>query len=264
MRKRPPSNVPVDYSAYPGKSEAFVPNFLLKEWMVGAVVLVGFLVLAVSQPAPLGELADPTDTNFVPIPDWYFLFLYQVLKYPYFSGAFKVLGAVIVPAVAFIALLLTPFLDTGTERRWYRRPIASGIMLLTLLSMIYLTKVAWDEYIDTLISRGIDPSTVTGTTGSKPTPPSREPSVKIVDANSEGHNAYKRSTCVSCHAADLSGQGGLPALLAIGDKYSKEEILTIIHEGTGTMSAQYEANLSQGLTEEEIDLIAEWLSIQKK
>lgn len=45
---------PPDYTAYPGKSEAFIPNFLLKEWMVGVVVLVGILVLTISEPAPLG------------------------------------------------------------------------------------------------------------------------------------------------------------------------------------------------------------------
>lgn len=53
--------IPRDYSAYPGKSEAFIPNFLLKEWMVGVVVLVGMLVLVMSDPAPLGYPADPEE-----------------------------------------------------------------------------------------------------------------------------------------------------------------------------------------------------------
>ena len=56
--------IPKDYSAYPGKSEAFIPNFLLKEWMVGVVVLVGMLVLVMSDPAPLGYPADPKNTAF--------------------------------------------------------------------------------------------------------------------------------------------------------------------------------------------------------
>lgn len=76
---------PPDYSAYPGKSEAFIPNFLLKEWMVGVVVLVGILVLTISEPAPLGFPANPGAT-VIPVPDWYFLFLYQYLKLPYASG----------------------------------------------------------------------------------------------------------------------------------------------------------------------------------
>src|SRR5690606_37126426 len=81
VRKVQRTNIPKDYSAYPGKSEAFIPNFLLKEWMVGAVVLVGFMVLVMTHKAPLGYPADPTNTAFIPMPDWYFLFLYQFLKY---------------------------------------------------------------------------------------------------------------------------------------------------------------------------------------
>lgn len=50
--KRTP-NIPPDYSEFPGKTEPFWPNFLLREWMVGAVVLIGFLVLTVSHEPPL-------------------------------------------------------------------------------------------------------------------------------------------------------------------------------------------------------------------
>ena len=73
-------NIPKDYSEYPGKTEAFWPNFLLKEWLVGAVFLIGFLVLTVVHAPPLERMADPTDTGYIPLPDWYFLFLYQLLK----------------------------------------------------------------------------------------------------------------------------------------------------------------------------------------
>lgn len=48
-------NIPKDYSEYPGKTEAFWPNFLLKEWMVGAVFLIGYLCLTVAHPSPLEE-----------------------------------------------------------------------------------------------------------------------------------------------------------------------------------------------------------------
>ena len=80
-------NIPKDYSEYPGKTEAFWPDFLLKEWMVGAVFLIGYLILTVAHPSPLEGPADPTDTGYIPLPDWYFLFLYQLLKYEFASGA---------------------------------------------------------------------------------------------------------------------------------------------------------------------------------
>ena len=103
-------NIPKDYSEYPGKTEAFWPNFLLKEWMVGAVFLVGFLCLTVAHPSPLERIADPSDTAYIPMPDWYFLFLYQLLKYTYASGPYNVIGALVIPGLAFGALLLLHFL----------------------------------------------------------------------------------------------------------------------------------------------------------
>src|SRR5699024_8533892 len=93
--------IPKDYSEYPGRTEAFWPNFLLKEWLVGAVFLVGFLCLTIAHPAPLESMADPTDTSYLPLPDWYFLWIYQLIKYKFASGPFFVLGALVIPGLAF-------------------------------------------------------------------------------------------------------------------------------------------------------------------
>lgn len=116
-------NIPKDYSEYPGKTEAFWPNFLLKEWMVGAVFLVGYLCLTIAHPSPLERIADPTDTAYIPLPDWYFLFLYQLLKYTYASGPYNAIGSMVIPGLAFGALLLAPFLDRGPERSPAKRPL---------------------------------------------------------------------------------------------------------------------------------------------
>lgn len=115
------STVPRDYSEYPGRTEAFWPNFLLKEWLVGSVFLVGFLTATLVAPPPLENLADPTNASYYPLPDWYFLFLYQLLKYNFASGPYTLLGMLILPGLAFGALLLAPFLDNGPGRRPPRR-----------------------------------------------------------------------------------------------------------------------------------------------
>ena len=61
-------------------------------------------------------MADPTDSSYIPMPDWYFLFLYQLLKYSYASNEFIIFGTVIIPWLAFGALLLAPFLDCVLNR----------------------------------------------------------------------------------------------------------------------------------------------------
>jgi menaquinol-cytochrome c reductase cytochrome b/c subunit len=264
-----------DYSAYPGKSEVFIPNFLLKEWMVATVFMVGLLVLVVSKPAPLGYPADPTNSQFLPIPDWYFLFLYQLLKYPYTAGDFKILGTVVVPGIMFGALTLVPFLDTGKERRFTLRPITTILMSLSLVATIYLTAVSWHHYQVELEAKGITPEHIereeelkAARSAGKPAPKPADKNAAlpaIVAADDPGAKLYAKSTCITCHQADLKGmKGAIPALLGTGDKYDKTAILNIIKNGQGSMTAQYQPNKDKGLSDADIDSIATWLSKQKK
>lgn len=268
VRKRDYSNVvPPDYSAYPGKSEAFIPNFLLKEWMVGVVVLVGFLVLTVAHPAPLGYPADPLNGAFIPMPDWYFLFMYQLLKYPYTSEDFIVLGTLGFPGILFGGLLLAPFLDTGKERRFYRRPIASAAMVLSLVACTYLTWVSWDHYQHELSINGTIPEHIEREIKAEeavekglPRPiPGKEKIAAMVDADDPAFTeTMTAAACISCHGVELEG-GGAPTLRGVGDHLNKEELVDIITNGKGEGMPAFKESLSA----EQIDQIATWLSKQK-
>src|SRR5690625_5881713 len=110
------SQIPKDYSEYPGRTEAFWPNFLLKEWLVGSVFLVGFLCLVLAHPAALEGVADPTTIGYITLIDWYFLFLYELLKYEFARETNIIMGIMIFTVLAFGALLFAPFLDTGPCR----------------------------------------------------------------------------------------------------------------------------------------------------
>ncbi|MGZ0086107.1 c-type cytochrome [Caldibacillus thermoamylovorans] len=228
-------NIPKDYSEYPGKTEAFWPNFLLKEWLVGSVFLIGFLCLTVAHPSPLERIADPTDTTYVPLPDWYFLFLYQLLKYSYASGPYTVVGAIIMPGLAFTALLLAPFLDRGPERRPWKRPVATGMMLLTLAAMIYLT---WESVVTHDWKKAAEQGKIRA-------------EVKI-DTNAEGYKIAQANTCTSCHGQNLSGGAG-PSLIGTGLK--PEEIAKIAKQGKGNMPA----GVFKG-TDEELKKLSEFIA----
>lgn len=268
IRKRDRSStVPPDYTAYPGKSEAFIPNFLLKEWMVGVVVLVGFLVLVIAEPAPLGYPADPLNSSFIPMPDWYFLFLYQLLKYPYTSGDYVAFGVVGMSGLPFIALLLAPFLDRGKERRFYRRPIASSLMLLSLAAIVYLTWFSWDHYQHELEVNGIIPEHIEREEKAKaavekglPRPiPGKENIPAMVAADDPAFKTMQEAQCIACHGGELEGGAG-PALRGVGDRLSKEELVDVITNGrnNGAMPP-YKDQLSS----EQIEQIAVWLEKQK-
>lgn len=256
---------PPDYTAFPGKSEAFIPNFLLKEWMVGCVVLVGFLVWVMAEAAPLGYPADPTNASFIPMPDWYFLFLYQFLKYPYVSQDYVLLGTIGVPAIMFGALLLAPFLDTGKERRFYRRPIASSLMLLSLAAVTYLTVVSWSHYQDQLEEKGIVPEhheraekvrEALERGEERPSFLKTDATPALIEADDPAFSIVE-AQCISCHAADLGGGAG-PSLIGIGNRLSSEEIAEIITHGTEGGMPAFEGLIS----DEEITQISEWLAKQ--
>ncbi|WP_066193231.1 MULTISPECIES: menaquinol-cytochrome c reductase cytochrome b/c subunit [Gracilibacillus] len=232
--------IPKDYSEYPGRTEAFWPNFLLTEWLAGAVFLVGFLCLVVAHPAPLEKVADPTDTAYLPLPDWYFLFLYQLLKYKFASASFFVLGAIVMPGLAFGALFLAPFLDKGKERRPHKRPITTGLMIFAFIAVFWLTyeaaaHVNWEEKAE----------------NNQPVWPDDQPSVEI-DESDPGFEVYQANSCVNCHGDDLAGTGSAPAL--IGSEHTVDEVKDIAVNGIGTMPAdQFDGS------EEELQQLAEFI-----
>ncbi|MCR8642262.1 c-type cytochrome [Paenibacillus sp. N1-5-1-14] len=272
VRKSKGFITPPDYTSYPGKSEAFIPNFLLKEWMVAVVALVGVLCLVMSDPAPLGYPANPMAT-VIPMPDWYFLFMYQLLKYPYAAGDFVIVGTMLVPGIMFGALILAPFLDTGKERRFYKRPIASSIMLVTLAAVTYLTVFSWHHYQLELKEKGMVPEHIkreeelhaqkaAAGGGNKGEAPKKAASA-IVAKDDPGYEVFQKSSCIQCHGGDLKGKIG-PTLIGIGDKHPKDELMKIVKEGIGGMGAQYDANKNLGLSDADIDKMVSWLALQKK
>src|ERR671929_1593689 len=87
---------------------------------------------------PWTDKADPGTTNFVPRPDWYFYFLFYLLRIFKWPNS-VVLGTVGIPTLCLILLLAMPFIDLRRERRLLRRPVAVVAAVLTALSMGVLT-----------------------------------------------------------------------------------------------------------------------------
>ncbi|MBO8154967.1 MAG: c-type cytochrome [Bacillaceae bacterium] len=228
--------IPKDYSEYPGKTEPFWPNFLLKEWLVGAVFLIGFLSLTIAAPSPLEKEADPTDAAYIPLPDWYFLFLYQFLKYEFASGDYVVIGTVIIPGLAFGALLLAPFLDKGKGRRPHQRPIAVSMMLIGVISTIWLTyeavaHVDWEARAE--MGKIVE-------------------EVEI-DKTVPGYEVYSNQSCIQCHGGNLEGSPAGPTLIGTGR--TVDEIKDIAVNGIGKMPA----DAFQG-SDEELQQLAEFIA----
>ena len=84
------------------------------------------------------EEADPGTTDFIPRPDWYFYFLFYLLRIFKWPES-VVLGTVGIPTIALVILLALPFLDLRRERRLGRRPVAIVALIVTVIAMGTLT-----------------------------------------------------------------------------------------------------------------------------
>jgi ubiquinol-cytochrome c reductase cytochrome b subunit len=120
----------------PGEAKPFYPYHALKDTIANAIVFAALLTFAVMVRAPLDSIADPTDAAYVPRPEWYFLSLFQLLKY--FPGPLEPLATVVIPGAAVGLLFALPFLDRRADRHPAKRPLVlvgfalAGIGLTTL------------------------------------------------------------------------------------------------------------------------------------
>jgi mono/diheme cytochrome c family protein len=130
------------YEEQKKKGVPFFPNILFKDAVISLVVFAALIGLAFFVGAPLEERADPADTNYTPRPEWYFLFLFQLLKY--FPGRLEVIGAIVIPTIVILLLAGLPLLDRSPRRHFTRRPlviagtslVVVGILVLTVLSIV--------------------------------------------------------------------------------------------------------------------------------
>jgi quinol-cytochrome oxidoreductase complex cytochrome b subunit len=122
-------------------SEPFHPRQVFMDAVVMVVVFLVLVLLATFVPFPLADKANPADTSFVPIPEWYFLFYYELLKH--IHGPLEPVATWILPAVVILVMLLWPFLDRQkTVRAPASRPAGMIIGVLFLVTVFSLLGVS--------------------------------------------------------------------------------------------------------------------------
>jgi menaquinol-cytochrome c reductase cytochrome b/c subunit len=152
------------------------------------------------------EPADPATTNFVPRPDWYFYFLFYLLRIFKWPDS-VILGTVGIPTIALIIAFILPFVDRRMERRLTRRPVAVIAAILVVISMGVLT------YKGATAKEALASEVVQAV----PTWAQREGFANNKDAV-EGAKVFASSGCTACHTYLGTGSSnlGAPDLSAIG------------------------------------------------
>ncbi len=123
------------------KGVPFFPDIIFKDAIVSLLVFLILTALAYFVGVQTEARANPADTSYTPRPEWYFLFLFQLLKY--FPGKLEVIGVIVIPTLVIALLVALPFIDRNPKRFFLNRPFASlsalavvaGIGTLTILAV---------------------------------------------------------------------------------------------------------------------------------
>jgi menaquinol-cytochrome c reductase cytochrome b/c subunit len=183
-----------DYSVLKAQGKPFFPYAVAKDGAMACVVLAVIITLSLVLGAGQGPKANPTTTSYVPRPDWYFFFLFELLRVVKPSSLTQ-LATIGVPTIGMILLFLLPFYDRGPERRPERRPIATLTFVVVVAAMALLTYKG---------AHAGDPTTIGMAT------PAR-----IVQAGGTtlaeyeaGKAVVAQSGCLACHKIGENGNDG--------------------------------------------------------
>ena len=127
------------------RGERFWPDSIFKDAVIALAIFVVLILLASFVGVPVEPKADPSDSSYIPRPEWYFLFLFKFLalygQIP-LLGKIEWLATVIVPSIAILLLVVLPFIDGKPERHYSKRVLPISIMGILVVSMVTLTMMS--------------------------------------------------------------------------------------------------------------------------
>ena len=200
-----------EYTLLKAQGKPFFPYAVAKDSLMACVVLFSIIVMALMFGAELGPKADPTTTTYVPRPEWYFFFLFELLRVikPAILTPLATIG---VPTICIVLLIILPFVDRSPERRPERRPIATIAGIFTIVAMGYLTYL--------------------GAAAGSP----NQIDLEVAEKYEAGKLVVAQSGCLACHKIGHNGNDGPgPDLTDIGEKLPKAAILRTLENPTAPM-----------------------------
>jgi quinol-cytochrome oxidoreductase complex cytochrome b subunit len=218
-----------EYEVLKKKGKPFFPYAVLKDSAMALIVVGVIIAMSILLGAEQGPKVDPTSTTYVPRPEWYFFFLFELLRIikPPELVPIATIG---IPTICMVLLLLLPFYDRGPERNPARRPLATTAGILTILAMGYLT--------------------FAGATTGSPFEVEGQPA-----KYKAGEEIVASSGCLACHKLGDNGNNGPgPELTHIGARIPRAAIIRSVEIGPSIMPS------FRGLPQKKLDELADFLS----
>ena len=200
-----------EYGILKAQGKPFFPYAVLKDGTMAMITLIVIILLSLILGAELGPKADPTTTSYTPRPEWYFFFLFELLRVIK-PPALVFIATVGIPTVCMVLLILLPFIDRNPERNPAKRPIAMLTAVTVIALMAYLT-------IEGALAGA--PGTI---------------SLKVAPQYAKGKAVAAQSGCQGCHKIGENGNAGPgPDLTHIGSRLPRNAIARTLVNPTAPM-----------------------------
>jgi menaquinol-cytochrome c reductase cytochrome b/c subunit len=233
-----------DYAVLKAQGKPFFPYAVAKDGTMACVVMAVIIALSLVLGAELGSKPNPTTTTYVPRPEWYFFFLFELLRVIK-PASLAPLATIGVPTIGMILLFLLPFYDRRPERRPERRPIATATFVVVFAAMALLTYQGANAGSPTAIELA--------------TPPAVK---QAGGATLAGYNAGKAVIaargCLGCHKIGENGNSGPgPDLTHIAARLPAQGIARTLVNPTAPMPSY------KNLPPKQFEAIVHFLSLLK-
>ncbi len=224
--------------------ESFYPRQVIMDMAFALLLMIGLGFLAYFRPVLLGPIADPANTKFVPRPEWYYLPMFEWLKF--WSSRMEVFAVVLVPGILALLFFLMPFLDRKLERRPWRRPIPLLSVAIVLVGMIFL---GFRSHLDDLRDHSVAAQLAFQDNQERdytkaPFHPRMEsvsgPALSSGPVNPlivKGKGIFDAQGCSGCHGDSGTGTATAPSIVGITSKYPLPQLTNLLHHPNAQMLA---------------------------
>jgi ubiquinol-cytochrome c reductase cytochrome b subunit len=226
------------------KVELFYPRQVLMDLSLTALLIIGLGLLCFFVPMQIGPPANPADAQYIPRPEWYYLPIFQWLKY--WHGSAAIIGVLVIPTLLALAIVALPFLDRRAERRPWKRPVAMIAYLFVVLALVGLALRS--EYSDrhdpAVVQQLAKQRAEENDYAHKPFEPELS-SASLVAANAtladplaaKGKTIFEAQSCNACHGDGGVGTAAAPKLIGLKAKFSAVQLEDLFKHPTAKMTA---------------------------
>ncbi len=226
--------------------EGFYPRQVIMDMGFALLLMAGLGVLAYFHPTGLGPVANPANTQFLPRPEWYYLPMFEWLKF--WEGPQVVFAIVVVPGILALLFFLMPFLDRSLERRPWRRPIPLLGVTIVMVGVVYLgirshrddmrdptiaAQIALQEQQEKAYSLAPFQPYVESPGGAA----AAAPSGPVNPLVSQGKGIFEANGCSGCHGATGEGSPAAVSLVGVTSKFPADQLTALLHNPNAKMRA---------------------------